>query len=59
MAEREPIERRESPGNPTGAATGNKEAIDGDSPNAEPGGGGAGWQDRIAGLQCCFCLPGQ
>lgn len=28
MAEREPIERRESPGHPTGAEMGNKEAID-------------------------------
>lgn len=49
---------RESPGNPTGAATGNKEAIDGGGPSTEPRRGGAGWHDHIAGLQCCFCFPG-
>lgn len=36
MAEREPIERRESPGHPTGAEMGNKEAIDEGSPSPAP-----------------------
>lgn len=58
MSERESIEMRESPGNPTGAAMGNKEAIDGGGPSTEPSRAGAGWHDHIAELQCCFCLLG-
>lgn len=37
MAEREPIELRESLGHPTGAEMGNKEAIDDSSLSTDPG----------------------
>lgn len=58
MAEREPIEMRESPGHPTGPEMGNKEAVDDASPSSDPRRGGVGAHDHTAGLQCCFCLPG-
>lgn len=55
MAERESIEHREPPGNPTGAEMGNKGAIENGGP-AENCERVSWWHDHVAGLQCGFCL---
>lgn len=57
MAEREPIERRESPGHPTGAEMGNKAAIDEGSRSPAPAEAEWGGMTASPGSNAAFVWP--
>ena len=58
MAEREPIEMRESPGSPRpGAEMGNKAAIDDGHPSSDPCRGGVGGMTTSLGSNAAFVCP--